>query len=265
MSAEYCVRDMKNGMGFYSDSFDPAFEDHRAETAYIHASSYVDSPCRIGEHTTIMHFTHVMGHTIIGNHCQIGRNVTIASGVFLGDNIRVSNNAQLNSGVILENEVYCGPNTVFTENKFVRAGIKNISRISPTLVRQGAQIGANTTVASGSTIGRFAFIEAGTVIDRNIPDFTVAYGNPLKLAGWRCECGQSLPLQIGSNNADLPTAGEKVACLACGKQYFRQSKWKVLQLTEAEADSQRAYNREDATRDSHFKSDPSIRTAQNTD
>jgi UDP-2-acetamido-3-amino-2,3-dideoxy-glucuronate N-acetyltransferase len=241
-------------MAPHRDVFEPYFEDHRADTAFIHASSYVDSPCRIGEHTSILHFTHVMGHTIIGNHCQIGRNVTIASGVFLGDNIRVSNNAQLSSGVILENEVYCGPNTVFTENKFVRANTKNISKVSPTLVRHGAQIGANTTVASGSTIGRFAFIEAGTVIDRNIPDFAVAYGNPLKLAGWRCECGQSMPLQVGSDNTDVHAASEEIVCSACGRLYVRQSKWKVLQLM-----------REDATRDSYSEPDTSVRTAQNTD
>jgi UDP-2-acetamido-3-amino-2,3-dideoxy-glucuronate N-acetyltransferase len=251
-------------MASFQDAFEPYFEDHRAETAFIHASSYVDSPCRIGEHTTILHFTHVMGHTIIGNHCQIGRNVTIASGVFLGDNIRVSNNAQLSSGVIMENEVYCGPNAVFTEHKFVRANVRNISRISPTLVRQGAQIGANTTVASGSTIGRFAFIEAGTVIDGNVPDFAVAYGNPLKLAGWRCECGQSMLLQNRSRNMDTHAVGEEFSCSACGRRYLRQSKWKVLQLTEAEASGRRIGNREDATRDSHSKPDPSVRTAQNT-
>jgi UDP-2-acetamido-3-amino-2,3-dideoxy-glucuronate N-acetyltransferase len=236
----------------YRDAYAPYFEDHRAETAYIHESCYVDSPCRIGEHTTILHFTHIMGHTIIGNHCQIGRNVSIASGVFLGDNIRVANNAQLSSGVILENEVYCGPNTVFTENRFVRANSRNISRISPTVVRQGAQIGANTTVASGSTIGRFAFIEAGTVIDRNIPDFAIAYGNPLTLAGWRCACGQAIPLKITSSRNE--TTGEEVSCSACGRRYLRQSKWKIIQL-----------NGEDAAGDSHSEPDPPVRTAQSRD
>lgn len=255
-------------MAFYQDAFEPYFEDHRAETAFIHESSYVDAPCRIGEHTSILHFSHVMGHTIIGSYCQIGRNVTVASGVFVGDNVRVMNNAQLNSGVILENGVYCGPNTVFTENKFVRANTKNISRISPTLVRHGAQIGANTTVASGSTIGRFAFIEAGTVIDRNIPDFAVAYGNPLKLAGWRCECGQAILLNAAApekSHGETQDKAQEVHCSSCGRLYLRQSKWKVLQLARAEATGQSVYHREGATRDSHFESDPSIRTAQNPD
>lgn len=236
---------------------EPFLEDHRAETAYIHESSYVDTPCRIGEHTSILHFTHIMAHSIIGNHCFIGRNVTIASGVLLGDNVRVMNNAQLNSGVILENRVYCGSSVVFAENRHVRAVPRNISRISPTLVRQGAELGPNTTVASGYTIGRFAFIEAGSIVDRNIPDFAVAYGNPLKFAGWRCECGQSLALQAptasrSSNRNDA--AEEEISCSYCNRRYFRQSQWKVLQLTQG-----------DTAFDSHSKSDPSIRTAQNTD
>ncbi len=229
-------------------SFEPFIEDHRAETAYIHESSYVDNPCRIGEHTSILHFSHVMANSIIGNHCVIGRNVTIASGVLLGDHVRVMNNAQLNSGVILENDVYCGAGTVFTEPRLVRANNKSVSRVSPTLVRLGAQIGANSTVASGFTIGRFAFIEAGTVVDRNIPDFTVVYGNPLKFAGWRCECGQVMPARTGG------THEEEIACAYCNRRYLRQSQWKVLQLA-----------REDVALDPHTQSHPAIRTAQNTD
>lgn len=220
-------------------------EDHRAETAYIHESSYVDAPCRVGEHTTILHFTHVMANTIIGNFCTIGRNVTIASGVLLGDNVKVMNNAQLNSGVILEDAVYCGSSTIFTENKHVRASNRNMSRVSPTLVRKGAEIGANTTVASGFTIGRFAFVEAGTIVDRNIPDFAVVYGNPLKFAGWRCECGQTLKSFSSEEGA---------MCGYCNRSYLRQSKWKVLQLTQG-----------DAARDSNSQFDPTVRKAQRPD
>jgi UDP-2-acetamido-3-amino-2,3-dideoxy-glucuronate N-acetyltransferase len=232
-------------------SFEPFFEDQRAESAFIHESSYVDKPCRIGENTTILHFAHVMANTIIGNYCLIGHNVTIASGVYIGDNVRVMNHSLLNPGVIMENDVYCGPNTVFTENRHVRANTKNISRVSPTLVRQGAQIGPNTTVASGFTIGRFSFIEASTVVDRNIPDFAVVYGNPLKVAGWRCECGQAL--KQGTQ--------EEIRCTYCNRQYLRQSKWRVLQLTrEGEIIAAETY----AT-DTHPQFDPSVRSAQKPD
>ena len=235
---------------------EPFLPDHRAETAYIHESSYVDTPCRIGEYTSILHFTHIMSHAIIGDHCLIGRNVTVASGVLVGNHVRVMNNAQLNSGVILENDVYCGPCVTFTDNRTVRAMPNNMSRVSPTLVRQGAQLGPNTTVASGFTIGRFAFIEAGTIVDRNIPDFAIVYGNPLKFAGWRCECGQCLNLQ--SNSASRSLKGQEfentLTCEACGRRYQRQSKWKVLQLTQG-----------DPTFDSHSKFDPSVRIAQRPD
>ncbi len=233
------------------------FEDHRAETAYIHESSYVDTPCRIGEYTSILHFTHVMAHAIIGNHCLIGRNVSIASGVMVGDNVRVLHNAQLNSGVILENEVYCGPCVVFTENRHVRAQPNLISRVSPTLVRRGAQLGPNSTVASGSTIGKHAFIEAGTIVDRNIPDFAVVYGNPLKFAGWRCECGQFLNLSaegFSDKGASESAEPQESQCTYCSRTYVRQSRWKILQLTQG-----------DATLDSHSESNPSIRTAQGQD
>jgi UDP-2-acetamido-3-amino-2,3-dideoxy-glucuronate N-acetyltransferase len=239
---------------------DAILADYRAETAYIHESSYVDAPCRIGEHTAILHFTHVMPHAIIGDHCHIGRNVTIASGVLVGNHVKVMNNVQLSSGVILENNVYCGPCVTFTDNRHVRAIPGTISRISPTLVRQGAQVGPNTTVASGFTIGRFAFIEAGTIVDRNIPDFAIVYGNPLKFAGWRCECGQSLNLYPSSvSKYDRPAkAGNSeatVTCAYCGKRYERQSKWKVLQLTQ----------QGDPTLDSYSEFDPSVRTAERPD
>jgi UDP-2-acetamido-3-amino-2,3-dideoxy-glucuronate N-acetyltransferase len=232
--------------------YEPYLEDHRAETAYIHESSWVDAPCRIGEHTAILHFSHVMAHAVIGNFCRIGRNVTIASGVLVGDNVQVMDSTQLNSGVILENEVCCGPGAVFTDPRHVRANSRGISRVSPTLVRQGARLGANTTIASGFTVGRFAFVEAGTVVDRNIPDFAVVYGNPLKFAGWRCECGQFLA---------FPASQEDARCAQCGRRYLRQSKWKTLQLTPGDA----AANARDARPDSDSQPDPAVRQAQGPD
>lgn len=233
-------------------NFEPFVDDHRAETAFIHESSYVDAPCRIGEHTSVMHFSHIMSHTVIGNHCHVGRNVMVASGVLVGDHVRVMNNSQLNSGVILENEVYIGPSTVFTESRQVRANNKNLSRISPTLVRHGTQIGANTTVASGFTIGRFAFVEAGTVVDSNVPDFAVVYGNPLKFAGWRCQCGHMI---AGASDLKSPQPQDEFQCSYCSRRYLRQAKWKLILLTQQEGAGLDSYSEPDAT----------IRIAQNTD
>jgi UDP-2-acetamido-3-amino-2,3-dideoxy-glucuronate N-acetyltransferase len=204
------------------DTPPPYLQDMRAATAFVHESSWVDAPCQIGEHTSVLHFSHIMGHTVIGNFCHIGRHVSIASGVLLGDHVQVLDNSRLNSGVIFENEVICGPGSQFVESKHVRAASKGISKVSPTLVRHGARLGANSTIMAGITIGRAAFVEAGTVVDSNIPDFAVVCGNPLKIAGWRCECGQTLAFN----------SSEQTACETCGRRYGRQSKWKMQLLTQ---------------------------------
>jgi UDP-2-acetamido-3-amino-2,3-dideoxy-glucuronate N-acetyltransferase len=216
-------------MSFY----DHNLEDLRADSAFIHESAYVDSPVAIGENTAILHFSHVMANSIIGNHCHIGHNVTIGSGVLIGNHVKVMNNTTLNSGVILEDDVYCGPSTIFTELRHIRAQNNHMSPISPTLVKQGAHIGANTTVASGLTIGLYTFIEAGSVIDRNIPDFALVCGNPLKFGGWRCKCGEKLKF-----SADL------TACKHCGKSYVQKSERKIVPLREGAAhrDSDSEFN-----------------------
>jgi UDP-2-acetamido-3-amino-2,3-dideoxy-glucuronate N-acetyltransferase len=206
-----------------SDAFEFALEDRRAESAFIHPSSYVDSPCVIGERTHIAHFSHVMATAIIGNDCHIGHNVTIAAGVVVGDNVRVMNNTLLMSGVILENDVYCGPSTVFTPLKRVRSHSQVMSKVSPTVVRRGSVIGPNTTVATGFTIGQFCFVEAGSVIDRNIPDYASATGNPLRLVAWRCACGTLLEFK----QAALTT------CTGCSQHYAKRSEIKIQPVLSA--------------------------------
>jgi UDP-2-acetamido-3-amino-2,3-dideoxy-glucuronate N-acetyltransferase len=224
-------------------SFDPVYdkwEDNRSETAYIHESAYVDSPCRIGQNTKILHFSHVMANSIIGNHCHIGHNVTISSGVLIGNHVKVMNNATLNSGVILQDDVYCGPSTIFTDITHIRGKSQSISQIRPTLIKQGAHIGANTTLASGLSIGLYTFIEAGSVIDRNIPDFAIVCGNPLKIDGWRCACGTELSFKQ-----------QKALCPQCGKTYVKDSERKIISLREGSADH-----------DSDSEFDPPVRSTQ---
>lgn len=220
----------------------PSFDICCDEETFIHESSYIDEPCQIGHGTSIMHFCHVMANSVIGCHCQIGHNVTIASGVLIGDNVRVLNNVLLNSGVILENDVYLGPSTVFAPLKYMRGEAGNVSSIQPTLLKRGASVGANTTIASGITIGQFAFVESGSVVDRNVPDFTLVYGNPVTFAGWRCECGQVLKFTI----ADTTT------CSRCGKKYARQTETEIVQL-----------NAGSTSRDTHIQSPSSIRSVEN--
>ncbi|MEB3286227.1 MAG: acyltransferase [Vampirovibrionales bacterium] len=232
--------------GAFEHSGDTGGDDHTHESAHIHESSYIDRPCRIGAHTEIMRFSHVMAHSIIGSNCLIGNNVTVASGVYIANNVQVMNNTTLNSGVILEDEVYCGPSTVFTENKWLRSNRHTElpqSRISPTLVRFGAKIGANTTIGSGLTIGRFSFVEAGSVIDSHVPDFAIVYGNPLKFAGWQCRCGQTLLFPPEAQNNALKTAAQSVdnlqpvgnlqiECGACGRSYAQTGKFQVVPVFE---------------------------------
>ncbi len=232
-----------------NEQFDIFQPDYRADSAVVHQSSIVDAPCRIGEHTTVHHFSYVGAHTLIGSHCYIGRNVTIGSGVLIGDNVRVMHNAQLSSGVILQDDVLCGAGAIFCENRYMKAQPRSISRVSPTLVRQGAQIGPNATIANGFTIGAHAFVEAGTIVDRNVPDFAVVSGNPLKFAGWRCECGQLLN-SPGDNRAAISS----LQCKHCDRSYSRQSRWKMLQLTQGSAAC-----------DSDSEFDPTVRQAQRPD
>lgn len=228
------------------DPFEPILEDRRGESVYIHESSYVDAPCHIGDNTSILHFSHIMANAIIGSHCLIGHHVTVGSGVMIGNHVRVMHNTLLTSGVILEDEVYCGPSTIFADSRHVRADVRGMSRISPTVVRRGTTLGPNTTVASGALVGRFAFVEAGTVIDRNVPDFAVVYGNPLKFGGWQCACGK--PLQMKRD------AQEEAQCGYCNKRYSLKAKWKLVQLTEGPV-----------ARDTDSQPDPSVRAAQGRD
>lgn len=201
------------------DYFDRHNDSCCVDDVFIHESSYIDEPCQIGHGTNILHFCHIMANSVIGSHCQIGQHVTIASGVLIGNNVRVLNNAMLNSGVILENNVYCGPSTVIAPLKHMRGEAGNVSSIHPTLIKRGANIGPNTTIASGFIVGQHTFIESGSVIDRNIPDFALVYGNPIQFAGWRCECGQVLKFKK-----------DRATCPRCEKQYARQSEEEIIQL-----------------------------------
>lgn len=190
------------------------------EKTTIHESTYIDQPVQIGHGTTILHHSHVMANAMIGSHCHIGHNVAISSGVMISDNVRISNNSQLSSGVIIENDVYCGPSMVITLLKYIRGNAQNISHIQPTLIKRGATVGANTTIASGFSIGAYSFIESGAVVDSHVPDFALMYGNPIQFAGWRCECGQVLKFTI----ADTTT------CSRCGHKYAQKSQTEVVSL-----------------------------------
>ncbi len=179
---------------------------------FVHSSSYVDEPCEIGAGTKIWHFCHVMSHANIGERCNLGQNVLIASHVKIGNNVKIQNNVSVYEGVIMEDDVFCGPSMVFTNVNTPRSHINRKNEYRTTLVKKGASIGANATVVCGSTIGQYAFIGAGAVVTKDIPDYALVYGNPARVQGWVCHCG----IRLVFDAAQLQTP---VTCEACGSRY----------------------------------------------
>jgi len=178
---------------------------------FIHPTAVVDEPVKIGEGTKVWHFTHIMSGVTIGENCTIGQNVFISSGAILGNNIKVQNNVSIYDGVILEN-VFCGPSMVFTNVFNPRSFISRKKEFRTTLVRRGATLGANVTIVCGNTIGQCAFIGAGAVVTKDVPDYALVYGNPGKVKGWVCECAEEIVFRSG-----------KAVCKTCGRKYRKGS------------------------------------------
>jgi len=183
---------------------------------FVHATALVDAPASIGRGTKIWHFCHVMTDVVIGQNCNFGQNVFIASGCTVGDNVKIQNNVSLYTGVVLEDDVFCGPSAVFTNVENPRSHFPRKNEYQRTLVRRGASIGANATIVCGNSLGRYAFVGAGAVVTRDVPDYAMVYGNPARLRGWVCYCGIKLALRVS-------TEGEETGgCTACGRRYRRQ-------------------------------------------
>jgi len=181
---------------------------------FVHESSYVDDPCCIGPGTKIWHFCHIMKNSRIGAECNIGQNVVISSDVVIGNNVKIQNNVSVYTGCILEDDVFCGASMVFTNIMNPRSHVVRRSEYQTTLVRKGASLGANATVVCGTTIGLYAFVGAGSVVTRDIPDYALVYGNPARQHGWMCACG--ITLEFSDDSSDQ--VGE---CKACGARYIK--------------------------------------------
>ena len=161
---------------------------------FIHESSYVDENVNIGSNVKIWHFSHVQSGACIGDNTTIGQNVNVANNVVIGKNVKIQNNVSVYEGVEIEDYVFCGPSMVFTNvltprSEFPQRGSKFYKK---TIVRKSASIGANATIVCGNNIGKYAFVGAGSVVTKDVPDFALVVGNPCKIIGWIDKNGNKL-------------------------------------------------------------------------
>ena len=175
---------------------------------FVHESSYIDEPCVIGKDTMIWHFTHIMKNCVIGEKCNIGQNVVISPNVILGNGVKIQNNVSVYTGVICEDDVFLGPSCVFTNVINPRSFISRKDEYRKTVIKKGASIGANATIVCGHDIGKYAFIGAGSVVTKNVPDYALYVGNPAKLMYYVCKCSHKMEFKDGY-----------FQCPDCGSEY----------------------------------------------
>lgn len=151
---------------------------------FVHKSSYVDSGSQIGSGTKIWHFSHIMSGAKIGEHCSFGQNVNVDRDVVIGNNVKVQNNVSIYTGTIIEDDVFLGPSCVLTNVTNPRSQVSRRSLYEKTLIKRGATIGANATIVCNVTVGRYAFIGAGSVVTKNVPDYALMVGVPARQVSW---------------------------------------------------------------------------------
>lgn len=159
---------------------------------FVHESSYVDEGARVGSGTKIWHFSHVMSGAVIGERCSFGQNCVISPGVVVGTNVKVQNNVSIYEGTIIEDDVFLGPSCVLTNVTNPRSQVLRRALYEKTLLRRGCSIGANATVVCGITIGRYAFVAAGAVVAKDVPDYALIVGVPGRQKGWMSRHGHIL-------------------------------------------------------------------------
>jgi len=175
--------------------------------SFVHPTAIVDDDVQIGPGTKVWHFVHVSRGARIGARCVLGQNVYVGSDVVVGNGVKVQNNVSIYSGVTVEDDVFLGPSCVFTNVNDPRAFLERKSEFRLTLVRRGASIGANATIVCGHDVGAYAFVGAGAVVTRQVPDHALVVGLPARRVGWVCRCGRRLE------------DGARVECAACGDAY----------------------------------------------
>lgn len=185
-------------------------------TVFIHESAIVDEGATIGEESRVWHFVHICSGAVIGKKCSMGQNVFIGNKVIIGDDCKIQNNVSVYDDVTLEDGVFCGPSMVFTNVYNPRSFVDRKSEYLPTLIKTGATLGANCTIVCGNTVGKFAFVGAGSVVNKDVPDYALMVGVPARQIGWMSEYGERL---------DLPLAGNaEVSCKHTGTKYILQNR-----------------------------------------
>jgi UDP-2-acetamido-3-amino-2,3-dideoxy-glucuronate N-acetyltransferase len=163
---------------------------------FAHESSYVDEGAIIGSHTKIWHFSHVQAGARIGERCVLGQNVNVGPGVIVGNGCKIQNNVSLYEGVVLEDEVFCGPSSVFTNDLKPRAQGSQGWRITSTLLKHGASVGANATIVCGNTLGEYCMVVSGSVVTHDVLPYALVVGIPARQIGWVCKCGTRLDPEL---------------------------------------------------------------------
>jgi UDP-2-acetamido-3-amino-2,3-dideoxy-glucuronate N-acetyltransferase len=212
-----CQESLNTGGNFYQ------IKDEPKDDYFVHESSYVDENCSIGNGTKIWHFCHVLSRSKIGKNGSIGQNCVIGPNVTIGDNVKIQNNVSVYDGVTLEDDVFCGPSMVFTNVHNPRSHWPRKDEFKKTLVKKGASLGANSTVICGHNVGKYAFVGAGALVTKDVPDYALVYGVPAEIQGWTCYCG----IQLDFTNQ--PDSNEECECANCGRKY-KKSNLKIEEI-----------------------------------
>lgn len=191
-------------------------------TCQVHESAIVDEGARIGDGSRIWHFAHVCGGAVIGKNVSLGQNTFVGNTAVIGDNCKIQNNVSVYDNVTLEEGVFCGPSAVFTNVYNPRSLIQRKGEYQDTLVRRGATLGANCTVVCGVTIGEFAFVGAGAVVNRDVPDYALMVGVPARQVGWMSEFGEQLDLPL-SGNAEVRCPRTNAVYVLAGSRLSKAS------------------------------------------
>jgi UDP-2-acetamido-3-amino-2,3-dideoxy-glucuronate N-acetyltransferase len=188
----------------------------------IHPSAFVDDGAELGEDCRVWHFVHISAGARIGARCSFGQNVFVGNDVRIGDNVRVQNNVSIYDAVTLEDDVFCGPSMVFTNVYNPRSAVSRKAEYRRTRVKRGATLGANCTIVCGIAIGRYAFVGAGAVVNRDVPDFALMVGVPARQIGWMSRHGERL---------DLPLSGEATAACPVTGEHYRVCDGQCMEAT----------------------------------